>query len=63
MSNFFTLRTIFNEVVTVEIINEKFTIEVNILWQQNSKRMLDLCFCVKSHSNKKTQTSKNRPGR
>ena len=28
------MRTILNEVVTVEIINEKFTIEVKILRQQ-----------------------------
>ena len=46
--------TLLNEVVTVERINEKSTIEVKILWQQHSKRMLDFCFCVKSHSNKKT---------
>ena len=38
----FQLRTILNEVVTVERINEKFTIEVKIQWQQYSERMLDL---------------------
>ena len=47
--------------LTVEIINEKFTIEVKILRQQHSERMLDLCVCVKSHSNKKTLTSKKLP--
>ena len=40
--------TLLNELVTVKIINEKFTIEVKILWQQHSECMLDLCFCVKS---------------
>ena len=49
------MRTLLNELVTVETINEKITIEVKILRQQHSKRMLDLCFCVKSHSNKKTK--------
>ena len=43
-----------NEEGRVERINEKFTIEVKIQRQQYSERMLDLCFCVKGHSNKKT---------
>ena len=29
------MRTILNEVETIERINEKFTIEVKILWQQH----------------------------
>ena len=29
----------------------------------NSECMLDLCFCVKGHSNKNIQKSENRPGR
>ena len=33
-----TLRTLLNEVVTVERINEKFTIEVKIQQQQYSER-------------------------
>ena len=57
----YTLRTILNEVVTVERINEKFTIEVKILRQQHSQRTLDMCVCVKSHSNKKALTSKKFP--
>ena len=54
LSQIFTLRTLLNEVVTVERINETFCIEVKILRQQHSERMLDLCFCVKIHYNKKT---------
>ena len=42
-----TLRTLLNELLTVERINEKFTIEVKILRQQYSERMIDLCVCVK----------------
>ena len=56
-----TLRTILNEVVTVERINEKFTIEVKIIRQQYSERTLDLCVCVKNHSNKRTLASKKSP--
>ena len=48
----FTLRTLLNEVVTVEGNNEKFTIEVKIPWQKHSECMLDLCVCVKNHTNK-----------
>ena len=57
ISIFFTLRALLNEVVTVERIIEKLTIEVNILRQQHSEHMLDLCVCVKNHTNKKTFTS------
>ena len=52
-----TLRTLLHEVVTVEKINEKFTIEVKIQQQQYSERMLDLCVFVKNHSNKRTLAS------
>ena len=50
----FSLRTLLNGVVTVERINEKFTIEVKILRQEHSEYMLDLCVCVKNHNNNKT---------
>ena len=56
-----SLRTLLNEVITVERINEKFTIEVKILRQQYSQSMLDLCVCVKNHSNKRTLASKKSP--
>ena len=52
------LRTLLNEVVTIERINEKFTIEVKIQRKQYSKHMLDLCVFVKNHSNKRTLASK-----
>ena len=58
---FLTLRTLLNEVVTVERINEKSTIEVKIQRQQYSERMLDLCVFVKNHSNKRTLASKKSP--
>ena len=58
-----TLRTLLNEVIAIERINEKFIIEVKIQRQQYSERMLDLCVFCENHSNKRTLASKNRPGR
>ena len=58
-----TLRTLLNEVITVEKINEKFSIEVKIQRQRSSERMFDLCVFVKNHSNKRTLASKKSPGR
>ena len=57
------MRTLLNEVVTVERINEKFTIEVKIQWQQYSERMLDLCVFVKTIPTKEHSLANNRPGR
>ena len=52
------MRTLRNEVVMAERINEKFTKEVKIQRQQYSERILDLCVFVKNHSNKRTLASK-----
>ena len=35
ISKKFIMRTLLHEILTVEIINKKFTIETKILWQQH----------------------------
>ena len=55
------VRTDIGAKVAPIVVKSEKGIEVKILRQRHSEHMLDLCFCVKIHSNNKTNTSKTLP--